>query len=85
MKKLLLIITAITLLSSCVGEPLLREDEYQVVDTLNVSKNGFGQVLGYDVIIKLNHDSTFHYGYISEESGLQEVEIKPLDLKKYGK
>ena len=83
MKKLLLIITAITLLSSCIDEPILKESEYQIVDTLNVSKNGFGAILGYKVIIRFNHDSILHYGYINKEYGLREVEIKPIDLKKY--
>ena len=84
MKKLLLIITTITLLSSCV-EPVLRGDEYQVIDTLEVNKNGMGLILGYDVIVKFNHDSTLHYGYIHKDGELTRVEIKPLDLKKYGK
>ena len=82
MKQLILIITAITCLSSCL-EPVLREDEYQIIDTLYESKNGFGQVLGYDVIVKFNHDSTFHYGYVIDDSELLEVNIKPIDLKKY--
>ena len=83
MKKLLLIIIAITLLSSCADEPILKESEYQIVDTLNVSKNGFGTILGYKVIIRFNHDSTLHYGFIIKGYGLREVEIKPIDLKKY--
>jgi hypothetical protein len=83
MKKLLLIITTITLLSGCADEPILKESEYQIVDTLEVSKNNWGIILGHRVIIRFNHDSTLHYGFIHEELGLIKLEIKPIDLKKY--
>lgn len=82
MKKILIISITIFLFSSCI-EPILRTNEYQVVDTLDVSKTGMGSTLGYDVIVKFNHDSTFHYGYINKDGELTSVKIKPVDLKKY--
>ncbi len=54
MKKVLLVLTLITL-TGCFLEtpPLLNKNEYKVIDTTHVSRNGFGNVLGYDVIIEI--------------------------------
>ena len=65
------------LLGSCV-EPVLQPNEYTVVDTLNVSRNGFNTILGYDVIIRLKQDSTVHYSHISKDGTLTQVSILPL-------
>jgi hypothetical protein len=76
MKKLLAI-AAVLFLGSCV-EPVLQPNEYTIVDTLKTSKNAFGNVLGYDVIIKLNQDSTLHYSRITDEGTLVQVSVLPL-------
>jgi hypothetical protein len=70
-------LVVILLLGSCV-EPVLQPDEYTVVDTLKISKNGFNQTLGYDVIIKLKQDSTLHYSHISKDGTLTQVSVLPL-------
>ena len=45
MKKLLLLITVLLLVSCEKSTPLLNRNEYVVVDTVNVGKNVFGNVL----------------------------------------
>lgn len=69
---LLLLILGFT---SCY-QPVLKKDEYIIVDTLNVSYNGLGQILGYSVIIK--YEDRFHYGWINNNGELTQVNIKSI-------
>jgi hypothetical protein len=71
MKKLLVI--ALCALCSCT-QPVLDRGEYVIVDTINVARNGFGAVLGYDVVIEF--DSSYHYGYINKSGELTDVNIR---------
>jgi hypothetical protein len=66
-------------LVSCNREPLLTKKEYKVIDTTSVARNGFNNILGYDVIIKI--DSSFHSGYTDSEGNLIEVNPRKLNLK----
>jgi hypothetical protein len=78
---LILLFVLSIIVSSCTGtDPLLTRDEYTVTDTLDVSKNGFGQVLGYDVIIFNHYDSVHHYGWLTSTGKL--VELNPRPIKK---
>lgn len=80
MKKLLIISTAL-FMSSCV-EPIMQPDQYRVVDTLKSSRNGFGQILSYDVIVE--YDSAFYVGSITPDGDLTEftfVKLNPNDWK----
>lgn len=80
MKKVLLLLTSITL-TSCFSEtpPLLNKNEYKVIDTTHVSRNGFGFVLGYDVIIEI--DSLYYAGSLNSDKELKYVNPRKLNLK----
>jgi hypothetical protein len=84
MKKLLLGVFAFGLsLSSCMQpEPVLDKNKYTVVDTIGVSRNGFNHILGYRVLVKINKTGNIHYGYITDDKILTEIEVLPLDLEK---
>jgi hypothetical protein len=77
MKKLFLLLVALTLVGCYQETPLLGKKEYKVIDTTNVSKNGFGSTLGYDVIIEI--DSSYYAGQLDSYGNL--VRINPRKLK----
>ena len=81
MKKVLLLLTLITL-TGCFLEtpPLLNKNEYKVIDTTHVSRNGFGNVLGYDVIIEI--DSLYYAASLNSDKELKFVNPRKLNLKK---
>jgi len=60
-------------------------NEYIIVDTLKTSKNAFGNVLEYDIIIKLNQDSTLHYSRITDDGTLVQVSVLPLKPEQWKK
>jgi len=62
-------------LVSC-SQPVLNKNEYVIVDTLNVSRNGFGKVLEYEVIVEI--DSSYHYGTINGDGELTNINIKKI-------
>lgn len=78
MKKFILLLSIIFLMS-CESTPVLSKHEYKVTDTLCVSKNGFGNILGYDVIIK--YDSAYHYGTIDSKGNLTYMNPRKIILK----
>ncbi len=78
MKIIIILFTILSL--GCTSE-ILKPIDYKIIDTLHISKNGFGMVLGYDVIIK--YDSSFYYGTIDYNGKLSDIKFKPLNLKKY--
>lgn len=82
--KLGLLIIATSLLTSC-SEPVLEKHEYTIIDTVDVSRNGFNKILSYDVYIKLKQDSSIHYGEITPDGDLVRVNIKSLDPKIFEK
>jgi len=76
---LILLFLLLVIISSCTSpDPILTRDEYTVTDTLNVPKNGFGKVLGYDVIIFDHYDSTHHYGWINSSGKLRYFNPRPI-------
>jgi hypothetical protein len=79
MKRIFLLLTIIIGFTSCY-QPVLKKNEYIIVDTLNISRNGFGSVLGYDVIIEFN--GNLHYGWIEPDGTLTRVNIKPINLNR---
>lgn len=82
MKKIITILAMIILLASCNGiEPKLHPSEYIVVDTLESFENGFNHIFGYSVIIQLKSDSTYHYGYVTSDGILSQVNIRKINLK----
>ena len=60
MKKLLFGLFFLTFIG-CV-QPALSPDEYSVIDTIEVNRNGYGQTLSYTVVVMVKEDSSLHYG-----------------------
>jgi hypothetical protein len=81
MKKIILTLTAVLLLVSCDTTPILRADEYTIVDTTAVNKNGFNAVLSYDIILLNHYDSMYHAGRLLPEGHLVDYNVKPIKLK----
>jgi hypothetical protein len=81
MKKVLLLLISITL-TSCFSDrpPLLNKNEYKVIDTTYVSRNGFGNILGYDVIIEI--DGTYYAGELNSDKELKYINPRKLNLNK---
>ena len=81
MKKVLLLLTSITL-TSCFSEtpPLLNKNEYKVIDTTYVSRNGFGNVLEYEVILEI--DSSYYAGSLNSDKELNHINPRKLNIKK---
>jgi hypothetical protein len=71
MKKILLF-AALVICISCT-QPVLEKTEYEIVEIVNTSRNGFNMILGYDVII--NYDSAYYFGWIDKDSTL--TQMKP--------
>lgn len=76
MKNKLLILLSLFIISC--SDPILYKDEYTIVDTIYVSKNGFNMILGYEVIVEI--DSLYHFGYINNKGEL--IEVNPRKIKK---
>jgi hypothetical protein len=82
MKKIILTLTAITLLVSCSNNnSILNRNKYTIIDTTSICRNGFGKVLVYDVIILNHYDSMYHAGEITPDGRLVEYNAKPIKLK----
>lgn len=71
MKKLLLLITVLLLFSCNHTPPLLNRNEYKVVDTIHVGRNGFGYILFYKVVIKIDND--YYYAELNPNKDITEV------------
>jgi hypothetical protein len=82
MKKIILTLTVVTLLVSCIDtNPILTRKEYTIVDTTYVGRNGFGRVLHYDVILLNRYDSMYHAGTITPEGKLTIYNARPIKFK----
>jgi hypothetical protein len=82
MKKFLIITTLLIGISSCDSQPILDSHEYTITDTTYVSENGFGQVLGYDVILFNHYDSSYHAGSLSPSGKLFDYNPRPIKTLK---
>ena len=80
MKKVVVLLTALTLVSCFKERPVLGKSEYKVIDTTYVSRNGFGAILGYDVIIEI--DSSYYAGSLNSSKELIYVNPRKLKYKK---
>lgn len=65
--------------NSC-SQPILNKNEYVIIDTLHTARNGFNQILDYDVIIK--YDSLFYYGTIDTKGILIYLDIHKIKTYK---
>ncbi len=74
MKKFLFGIICIIFVG-CV-EPVLNSNEYVIIDTLENNRNGFGMILSYDVVVMVKEDSSFHYGRLTNDGILVDIDIK---------
>ncbi len=81
MKKILLLITVLLLVSCEKPTPLLNRNEYVVVDTVNVGKNGFGNVIFYSVVIKIEDD--YYYAELNYTKDL--TSVNPRKIKYFKK
>jgi hypothetical protein len=81
MKKLLLLIIVLLLLSCEKSVPLLNQNEYVVVDTVNVGRNGFGRVLYYSVVIKIEDD--YYYAELNDNKDI--TSVNPRKIKYFKK
>jgi len=77
MKKMLLF-AALLVCISCT-HPVLNTNEYVVVDTVHVSRNGFNMILGYQVII--DHDSAYYFGWMNPRGELTQMEPRKFEWK----
>ncbi len=57
-------------------ETVLNSNEYVIVDTLEDNRNGFGRILSYDVVVMVKEDSSFHYGRLTNDGILVDINIK---------
>jgi hypothetical protein len=76
----LLIVTTLLLgLTSCSdSDPILDSHEYTITDTTYVSRSGFNQVLGYEVILFNHYDSSYHAGSVSPAGKLIDYNPRPI-------
>jgi hypothetical protein len=74
MKKFLLGIVCLIFVGC--AEPLLNSSEYVIVDTLEDNRNAFGMILSYDVVVMVKEDSSFHYGRVTNDGILVDINIK---------
>lgn len=78
--KIITIMLFAMLFLSCRSTPsVIDKKEYKIIDTLNVSRNGFGSILGYDIVIKLQ-DSTLHYASMNTSNNITYVNV--ISIKK---
>jgi hypothetical protein len=61
-----LCILGLIVFTSC-SEAVLEPKEYIVVDTVETNRNGFNQILSYNVVVKVKEDSSLHYGKITND------------------
>jgi hypothetical protein len=80
MKKVLILVVALTLISCVDNRPILGKNEYKVIDTTYISKNGFNMILEYDVIIEI--DSSYYAGSLNRDEELIRVNLRKLKYKK---
>jgi len=81
MKKIFLIFFLSIILIGCRDESVLHTHEYVIIDTLETLRNSFNMVLSYRVIIKINADSTYHYGRLRPDGNLDYLNVRQLKLK----
>ena len=73
------LLVTLTLASCYKGRAVLGKNEYKVIDTTYTSRNGFGMVLEYDVIIEI--DSSYYAGLLNSDKGLIHVSPRKLNFK----
>lgn len=81
MKKIIFVLSLFSFIGC--SEPVLEPNEYIVIDTIDINKNGFGKVLTYDVVVKYHDDTTFHFGELNTHGDL--ISIKFKKIKNYYK
>lgn len=77
MKKILTF-AALLICISC-AQPVLEKTEYEMVEIVNTSRNGFNMILGYDVIIK--YDSAYYFGWMNKDSTLTNMNPRKIELE----
>jgi hypothetical protein len=72
-----LCILGLIVFTSC-SEAVLEPKEYIVVDTVETNRNGFNQILSYNVVVKVKEDSSLHYGKITNDGILVDITFKKI-------
>jgi hypothetical protein len=72
-----LCILGLIVFTSC-SEAVLEPKEYIVVDTVETNRNGFNQILTYNVVVKVKEDSSLHYGEITPDGKLVEINFRKI-------
>lgn len=78
MKKLILLLALFGLMSCQSGETVLPKSEYVIVDTLDISKNGYGYLVGYEVIIE--YDGDLYYAFENADGRLTSMNHRKLNV-----
>lgn len=73
------LLVTLTLASCYKSRAVLGKNEYKVIDTTYISRNGFGMVLEYDVIIEI--DSSYYAGLLNSDKELMYVNPRKLNFK----
>ena len=73
------LLVTLTLASCYKSRAVLNKNEYKVIDTTYTSRNGFGMVLEYDVIIEI--DSSYYAGSLNSDKELMYVNPRKLNFK----
>ena len=75
MKKLIFVGLIVLLLMSCSNSSVINCNgsniKYQIIDTTEISQNGFGSMLRYDVIIKI--DSSYYSANLNSNGKLSHI------------
>jgi hypothetical protein len=79
MKKILILLISLTLISCNNKKPLLYKTEYKVIDTTHISYHNYGGIYEYSVIIEI--DSLYYAGRLNSDKDLVFVNPRRLKLK----
>lgn len=79
MKKIILVLLVGTLIG-CQIVPVLNKTEYNIVDTLNIGRNGSGNILEYDIILK--YDNSYYFGTINSDGVLIRMNNRKIKTEK---
>ena len=84
MKKLFSILIAVILLTACdksYPAPILEKSEYEVIQILSISRNGFEQIMSYHVIIE-DKSGDLYYAKLNRQKDVYYIKFGKLNLKR---
>jgi hypothetical protein len=72
------VLSVLSLIGCMQQSPVLLPIEYTITDTSYVARNGFGQILSYDVIVINHYDSLYYSGTLSKDGMLIRLSNRPI-------